>query len=86
MSPPLLTLLGRPDCHLCHELHAVAAPVAAELGLVLEQQDVRSREEWRPFLLEIPVLLLDGAEIARHRATPDELRSRLRERLGPRRE
>lgn len=85
MSPPVLRLLGKPDCHLCHELHAVAAPVAAELGLVLERQDVRSREDWRPYLLEIPVLLLDGTELARHRATADELRSRLRERLGNRR-
>jgi hypothetical protein len=33
----------------------------------------------RRYLLEIPVLLLGEAEIARHRTTPEELRRRLAE-------
>ena len=33
----------------------------------------------RRYLLEIPILLLGEAEIARHRTTPEELRRRLAE-------
>jgi hypothetical protein len=52
--------------------------VAASLGLELHERDVREDPELeRRYLLEIPVLLLGGEEVARHRATAEELRSRL---------
>lgn len=55
-------------------------PVLESLGLELEERDVREDPEWeRLYLLEIPVLLLGGREVARHRVTPEELESRLRE-------
>jgi hypothetical protein len=73
-----LVLLGKPGCHLCHEMEVVAAGVAAARGLGLETADVRSRAEWTRYLLEIPVLLLDdGREVVRHRATADDLAARL---------
>jgi hypothetical protein len=73
-----LLLLGKPDCHLCHEMEAVAAGVAASRGLILEKADVRSRPEWKRYALDIPVLLLeDGREVARHRATAADLAARL---------
>jgi len=71
-------LLGKPDCHLCHEMTAVVAPVLAELGLSLVERDVRDDPEWwRLYRLEIPILLLNGVELARHRITAAELRLRL---------
>jgi hypothetical protein len=46
----------------------------------LVEVDVREDPELeRRYLLEIPVLLLGEAEIARHRTTPEELRRRLAE-------
>jgi hypothetical protein len=73
-----LTLLGRPDCGLCHEMHAVVAPVAAALGLTLVERDVREDPELkRRYALEIPVLLAGDVEVVRHRTTADELRRRL---------
>ena len=77
-----LTLLGKPDCHLCHEMEQVAAPVLAEYGATLALRDVREDPETRRlYLLEIPVLLLGGSEVARHRVTAAALRARL-EALG----
>lgn len=74
-------MLGKPDCHLCHEMAAVVAPVLAETGLALVERDVRDDPELRRlYLLAIPVLLLDGLELARHRITADELRLRLASR------
>jgi len=46
----------------------------------LVEVDVREDPELeRRYWLEIPVLLLGEAEIARHRTTPEELRRRLAE-------
>ena len=36
MNGPRLTLLGKPDCHLCHAMRAVAEAVLPEFGDVPE--------------------------------------------------
>ena len=59
-------------------MRAVVEEVAAELDLGFVERDVRDDPEIeRRYLFEIPVLMLDGQEIARHRITPTELRARL---------
>lgn len=69
-----VTLLGKPDCHLCHVMEGVVAPVLAARGVGLVVRDVRDDAELlRRYRNDIPVLLLDGVEIARHRITADEL-------------
>jgi glutaredoxin-like protein DUF836 len=74
----ILTLLGQPGCHLCHEMHAVVAPVAADLGLTLVERDVREDPELkRRYALEIPVLLAGDVEVVRHRTSAQEVRRRL---------
>ena len=61
-------------------MREVILPVLEGLGWQLEERDVREDPEWeRLYLLEIPVLLLGGREVARHRVTPEELRLRLRD-------
>jgi glutaredoxin len=75
-----LVLLGKPDCHLCERMREVVGPVAAELGLALEERDLRADPELEAlYRFDIPVLLLEGREVARHRVTADDLRARLRE-------
>jgi glutaredoxin len=74
-----LTLLGRPGCHLCEDMARALQPLLAELGLTLQERDVREEPELeRRYLFEIPVLLLGTVEVARHRASTAELRERLR--------
>ena len=75
-----LVLVGKPGCHLCERMREVVAPVAAELGLSIEDRDLRADPELLSLYgHDIPVLLLDGREVARHRVTAPELRARLRE-------
>lgn len=69
-----LTLLSKPGCHLCREMRAVVERVVASADVALAEEDVRSDPGWQRYRLEIPVLLLDGAEIARHRVGEDDLR------------
>jgi hypothetical protein len=72
-------LLSKPGCHLCDEMKAVALPVLEQHGHGLVVRDVRDDpEDRRRYALEIPILLLDGVELCRHRVTADDLRARLR--------
>jgi len=73
-------LLGKPDCGLCREMRAVVERVLPAFGALLAERDVRDDPALEArYLLEIPVLLLGGREIVRHRVSEDELRRRLRE-------
>jgi hypothetical protein len=73
-AAPSFTLLSKPGCHLCHVMMGVVARVAAERGLTVVEKDVRDDPETaRLYAPEIPVLLLDGREIARHRITAEAL-------------
>lgn len=85
MTAEPLILLGKPGCHLCEVMHGVATPVAAELGLALTERDIRSDPELDAlYRHDIPVLLLDGREVARHRVTAEDLRARLEALRSPR--
>ena len=79
MTPETLLLIGKPGCHLCEVMRDVVSPVAAELGLALVERDVRSDPEMDAlYRNDIPVLLLGGREVARHRVSAADLRTRLR--------
>jgi len=74
----IVTLLGKPDCHLCHVMRDAVEPVLAERGIRLVVRDVREDAELlRRYRNEIPVLLAGDVEIARHRITPEDLVARL---------
>ena len=73
-----LTLYGRPDCHLCHDMRAVVDTLRADVAFELEEVDV----DGDPALAarygeEIPVLLVNGRKAFKYRVTPGELRARL---------
>ena len=77
-TPPRVTLLGRPGCHLCDEARAVVERVTAELGVGWSEIDVTSDPEllarWHD---EIPVTLVDGEVHDFWRVDPDRLRTAL---------
>jgi len=80
MTAPRLTLVHRHDCALCDEMLAQLEALGATLALPpLELVDVDSD----PLLcrrhgLDVPVLLLDGAVVCRHRLDRRELARLLR--------
>jgi Glutaredoxin-like domain (DUF836) len=79
----VLTLVGKPGCHLCDEMRAVVERVLRGTALELLELNVESHPDLEArYVFEIPVLLLEGQEIARHRTTEDELRERLRKALA----
>jgi glutaredoxin len=69
-----LVLLGRPGCHLCDDARAVLQ----RLGRPFEEVDIELDEELhRRYLERIPVVMLDGQEVAELIVDEDDLRRRL---------
>jgi hypothetical protein len=73
-----LTLYGRPECHLCHEMRAVVDAIRSDVPLDLDEVDI----DGDPALVaaygeEIPVLLVNGRKAFKYRVTPAALRARL---------
>ena len=84
MSPGRLTLLHRRDCPLCDEMLAELEKLARSMPLPpLETLDVDAD----PLLqrrhgLDVPVLLLDGSVVCRHRLDARELGRLLKQPLS----
>jgi hypothetical protein len=67
---PAFELVTREGCHLCDEMEAVLGPVLARHGLEIRRVDVDAAPELRArFGDVVPVLLRDGAPVAKVRLT-----------------
>lgn len=73
-------LLGRSDCGLCEEMAAALAALSVRNPLPpLEYLDIDTDQQLRRrHGLHVPVLLLDGVEVCRHRLDEAELLRLLR--------
>jgi hypothetical protein len=59
----VITLFGKPGCHLCEDAREVIARVAAELGEPWEERDITlSEQDTRMYWDQIPVTFIDGVQ------------------------
>lgn len=73
-----VTLIGKPDCHLCEDAEAVVEEVCGELGTPWEKKDITQDEElYRAYWEQIPVVLIDGEQHDFWRVNPQRLRTAL---------
>lgn len=73
-----VTLIGKPDCHLCEDAEAVVKEVCGELGTPWEKKDITQDEElYRAYWEQIPVVLIDGEQHDFWRVNPGRLRTAL---------
>jgi glutaredoxin len=62
---PVVTLYGRPGCHLCDDARAVVQRVAQRVPLELVEVDIERDDALLKAMLErIPVISVDGTEHA----------------------
>ena len=74
----LVTLIGKPGCHLCDDAQIVIEKVCGELGVRWEQKDITQDEDLhREYWEQIPVVLVDGAQHTFWRVNEDRLRKAL---------
>ncbi|HYP48142.1 MAG TPA: glutaredoxin family protein [Thermoleophilaceae bacterium] len=78
----VITLYGKPGCHLCEEAREVIDAVRAERPFILEEVDVTLDPLLHRRLGErIPVVALDGEELFDYVVDPRALRETL-DRVG----
>lgn len=73
-----LTLYGRAECHLCHEMRAVVDRARREVAFELEEVDVAGDPALEAaYGAEVPVLLVNGRKAFKYRVDLPALRARL---------
>lgn len=78
MSEPRITLIGKPDCHLCEAARAVIEQVCAETGEEFVERSIFDDPELADLYWEqIPVTLVDGVQHDFWRVDGDRLRAAL---------
>ncbi len=78
MSAPRVVLLGRAGCHLCDEARAVVSDVCSAQGVSWAETDVDSDPDLRVRYSDlVPVVLVDGHDVAHFRVAPAVLRRAL---------
>jgi hypothetical protein len=81
--PVRLTLIGKPECHLCDVAHEIIDRVADGVGrqsVVVEQLSILDDPAlYDRYWEQIPVLLVNGVEHAHWRIDPDRLRAAILE-------
>ena len=76
----LVTLYGRPGCHLCDDARAVLERVRAAAPFRLEDVDIEADDRLLVTYLErIPVVALDGEELYDYFVDEADLRARVGE-------
>ena len=62
-----VTIYSQPDCHLCDRAKEVVERCKGKVDFTLEVVDISQNPELLArYRQDIPVILLDGKEIARH--------------------
>ncbi|GAB3118605.1 glutaredoxin family protein [Glaciibacter psychrotolerans] len=87
MSTALLTLIGKPGCHLCDDARDVIVSVMEKVAaepqapeMVLEERSILDDDElMERYVEEIPVLLINGKVHNYWRIDPLRLRAALME-------
>ncbi len=80
-----LTLIGKPDCHLCDVAREVVETVVADLPEdAVEVEELSIADDpalYAAWWEKIPVVLIDGALHGHWRVSPDRLRAALAEAI-----
>ncbi|MER7697310.1 MULTISPECIES: glutaredoxin family protein [unclassified Streptomyces] len=74
----VVTLVGKPGCHLCEDARAVVSEVCAEAGASWVEKDITEDEElYKKYWEQIPVVLIDDEQHTFWRVDPVRLRKAL---------
>lgn len=86
MAPlPVVTLYGRPGCHLCEAAELDLRKLAPRLRFVLEVVNIEDHDDLlKRYVFEIPVVTFEGAEVAKAPIRGHMLEDRLGELLPAR--
>jgi glutaredoxin len=70
------TLYSKPGCHLCEDVREFLEALSPEHGFTLEEVNIEADATlFERYRYAIPVVLINGAEVARGRVSEHQLRS-----------
>lgn len=76
----IVTMIGRPGCHLCDDAREIVTAVVSEFeGIAFVERSILDDDALRDqYAEEIPVVLIDGTPHTYWRVDPERLRAALR--------
>ncbi|MFJ8863308.1 glutaredoxin family protein [Streptomyces sp. NPDC102451] len=75
----VVTLVGKPGCHLCDDARLVVSAVCEETGASWVEKDItRDEALYKEYWEQIPVVLIDDEQHTFWRVDPARLRTALR--------
>ena len=79
MTKPHVIVYSRPGCHLCDEAKLAIKTAGCDDQFTFAEIDIESdRELLRKYKYDIPVILIDGVEVFRHRVDVAKFRDVVR--------
>lgn len=76
-------LYTKPGCHLCEAVGQVIAAARARRAFEFVERNITDDPaDFEKYRFEIPVVTVDGVEVARHRMTRGELEAALDRKTG----
>ena len=70
----IITLYTKLGCHLCEAVERTIATVIRKKKFILVRRDIsEDLADYEKYKHDVPVVLVDGVEIARHRMLEEEL-------------
>jgi len=74
----VVTLLGKPGCHLCDDAREAVSRITAELDVPWHERDITADPaDYAEYGDRIPVILIDGREHGYWRVEEDRFRKAL---------
>lgn len=79
MGGQRVVLYSKPGCHLCEDMHEMVRQALHGTGVAVAERNItHDLDDFVRYQNDIPVLAIDGREVARHRVTEEALVSALR--------
>jgi hypothetical protein len=79
MADPRVVVYSKPGCHLCEDMHAQVQKALHGTGVAVAERNITlDLDEFARYRNDIPILAIDGREVARHRISEQALLSALR--------
>ncbi len=79
MTDARVVLYTKPGCHLCDDMRDLLQAALRATGVVVAERNIaQSLDDFEHYKHDIPVLVIDGREIARHRISDAALDAALR--------
>ena len=80
MTGARVLLYTKPGCHLCDDMLDVLRVALRGTGIAVAERNIAvDLDDYERYKHDIPVLMIDGREVARHRITEPALIAALRE-------